>query len=118
MACGLLAQGWCWIILCFVLLRQPIPNISLFSEIDFVTKVLTESNAFRVYESIFSTAPVTQLLLPLSNAGSAAIRAALGPKRFFVRIQNRWQRSERGSRPMAVTLDDNELTLSRRSLLR
>jgi len=116
MAAGIFTLVWCVTILLSSLLFARTPNISLFPEVDFASKVVVEGNSCRIYDSSSSAAPVAKRLSPLSNATSTEIRNKLAAEVFLLRRANRWESDVRGNGPVAIILQDKDLPLSRNSL--
>ena len=85
------------------------PNTSLFPEIDIAAKLGTEKG----YEATPFMEPrsLTQLLWPLSNAGSLEIRRRLTGQRFFVRFSDSNEYQEDTNR-VVIMLQENGLSLS------
>ena len=85
------------------------PNTSLYPEIDIASKLGTEKG----YEATPFMEPrsLTQLLWPLSNAGTLEIRRRLTGQRFFVRFSDSNEYQEESKR-VVITLQENGLSLS------
>ena len=85
------------------------PNTSLFPEVDIASKLGTEKG----YEATPFMEPrsLTQLLWPLSNAGTLEIRRRLIGQRFFVRFSDTNEYQEERKR-VIITLQENGLPLS------
>lgn len=85
------------------------PNTSLFPEVDIAAKLGTENG----YEATPFMEPrsLSQLLWPLSNAGSLEIRRRLTGQRFFVRFSDTSEYQEEGKR-VVIMLQENGLSLS------
>ena len=84
------------------------PNTSLFPEIDIASKIVTEDG----YEPhpFLAASSFTQLLWPLSNAGSVEIRRRLAATRFFVRLSDK---DVEGNRRVVLILQENGMPLGK-----
>lgn len=103
---------WCVVAFSFTL-RKRTPNLSLFPEIDVASKMVAEGS--RVNRSDYS---IAYLLPQLSNSGSIEIRQLLALKRFFVRYSRNAASGVQKSHPVAITLQENGLPLSRKRVTR
>ena len=85
------------------------PNTSLFPEIDIAAKLSSENG----HEATPFMEPrtLTQLLWPLSNAGSLEVRRRLVGQRFFVRFSDSNEYQEERRR-VVMMLQDNGMSLS------
>src|SRR5947199_206558 len=72
--------AWCFIVL-YLSSRTPVPNFSLFPEIDVSAKMVTQCSAYKALAPYYS---IAGMFSRLSNAGSIEIRKQLSLSRFYV----------------------------------
>ena len=96
---GFITLLWAFIVL-IVPLRVQTPNTSFYPEIDIASKVVADST------------DMAQLLWPLSNSHSPAIKRRLQRERFFARMEG-----EHYNRRVALMLEDNGNALTNRKVI-
>lgn len=90
-------------------LRVQTPNTSFYPETDIASKIGTDDR-FELAPSMDPPQTITQLLWPLSNSHSPAIKRRLRGFRFFARMSDN---EYDGNRRVELMLEDNGMALTR-----
>src|SRR5436190_16069447 len=111
---GLISLIWCIGALALSIAKI-IPNISMYPEIDFASKVTGyQAPEIRERNSVSSGA-ITNVLSRLSNANSREIRKGLAGSKFYVRVTETDVEGEKeGIRPVTLVSDNGGSRLSHR----